>query len=167
MAEPKLALGRLTGLVVIDEIQRLPDIFPVLRALADQPRSGTRFLVLGSASPKLLRQSSETLAGRIAFLELDGLAMDEVRSSTADKLWNGAELARTFGIAATTVRRYLDLFTDALVVQQLQPWYEKVGKRQVKSPKVYLAGTGLLHTLLGLEDREAIEGHPECRPRTP
>ncbi len=221
LSEPKLALGRLTGLVVIDEIQRRPDLFPVLRVLVDRPQANTRFLVLGSASPDLLKQTSETLAGRIAYHQLDGFALDEVGGSATEKLWirggfprsflapsegdsyvwrqgfirtflerdiptlgiqvppltlhrfwrmlahyhgqlwNGAELARAFGVAATTVRRYLDILTHALVVQQLQPWYENVGKRQVKSPKVYLADTGLLHTLLAIEDRDALEGHPK------
>jgi predicted AAA+ superfamily ATPase len=77
------------------------------------------------------------------------------------QLWNGAELARAFGVAASTVRRYLDLLTGAKVIRQLPPWHENVGKRQVRSPKVYLADTGLLHALLGLPDREALEGHPK------
>jgi len=219
--EPKLALGRLQGLVVIDEIQRRPGLFPVLRVLVDRPENRTRFLLLGSASPDLLRQGSETLAGRIAYYELDGFGTDEVGPAQADslwvrggfprsflapseeasyewrqafvrtflerdipalgiqipaitlhrfwrmlahyhgQLWNGAELARAFGVAASTVRRYLDLLTGAKVIRQLPPWHENVGKRQVKSPKVYLADTGLLHALLGLPDREALEGHPK------
>lgn len=219
--EPKLALAHLGGLVVIDEVQRRPDLFPVLRVLIDRPESAARFLILGSASPELLRQSSETLAGRIVHHELDGLALDEVGPEAADalwlrggfprsylapsievssdwrrgfvrsflerdvpelgiripgttlhrfwrmlahyhgQLWNGAELARAFGVSATTVRRYLDLLTGALVVRQLQPWYENLGKRQVRAPKVYVADTGLLHTLLGVETREDLDGHPK------
>jgi predicted AAA+ superfamily ATPase len=219
--EPKLALAHLDGLVVIDEVQRRPDLFPVLRVLVDRPSSSARFLILGSASPELLRQSSETLAGRIVHHELGGLALDEVGGDRADDLWlrggfprsflapsielsaewrrgfvrtflerdipelgiqipgttlhrfwrmlahyhgqvwNGAELARAFGVAATTVRRYLDLLTGALVVGQLPPWYENLSKRQVRSPKVYIADTGLLHTLLGIETRESLEGHPK------
>jgi predicted AAA+ superfamily ATPase len=77
------------------------------------------------------------------------------------QIWNGAELARAFGVSATTVRRYLDVLHGALVVRQLQPWYENVKKRQVKSPKVYIADTGLLHTLLGVRDREELDGHPK------
>jgi hypothetical protein len=219
--EPKLALAHLEGLVVIDEVQRRPELFPILRVLVDRPSSKARFLILGSASPDLLRQSSETLAGRIFHHELDGLALDEVGRDQADdlwlrggfprsflassiedsadwrrafirtflerdiqelgiqipgttldrfwtmlahyhgQLWNGAELARAFGVAATTVRRYLDLLTGALVVRQLAPWHENLSKRQVRSPKVYVADTGLLHTLLGIETRESLERHPK------
>lgn len=219
--EPKLALAHLEGLVVIDEVQRRPELFPILRVLVDRPSSKARFLILGSASPGLLRQSSETLAGRIVHHELDGLALDEVgRDQAGDlwlrggfprsflaasiedsgdwrrafirtflerdiqelgiqipgttldrfwtmlahyhgQLWNGAELARAFGVAATTVRRYLDLLTGALVVRQLAPWHENLSKRQVRSPKVYVADTGLLHTLLGIETRESLERHPK------
>jgi predicted AAA+ superfamily ATPase len=219
--EPKLALAHLEGLVVIDEVQRRPELFPILRVLVDRPSSKARFLILGSASPDLLRQSSETLAGRIVHHELDGLALDEVgRDQAGDlwlrggfprsflaasiedsadwrrafirtllerdiqelgiqipgttldrfwtmlahyhgQLWNGAELARAFGVAATTVRRYLDLLTGALVVRQLAPWHENLSKRQVRSPKVYVADTGLLHTLLGIETRESLERHPK------
>jgi len=221
LAEPKLALGDLEGLVVIDEVQRRPDLFPVLRVLVDRPGSETRFLILGSASPELLRQGSESLAGRIVFHHLDGFALDEVgieegetlwvrggfpRSFLAPseevsvdwrrgfvqtflerdlpqlgiqipgetlhrfwrmlahyhgQLWNGAELARAFGVSGSTVRRYLDLLTGALVLRQLPPWHENVGKRQVRSPKIYVADSGLLHVLLGLDTREAVEGHPK------
>ena len=221
LEEPKIALGGLDGLVVVDEVQRRPDLFPVLRVLVDRPGSDTRFLILGSASPDLLRQGSESLAGRIVFHELDGFALDEVgidewetlwirggfpRSFLAPseevsvdwrrgfvqtflerdlpqlgiqipgetlhrfwrmiahyhgQLWNGAELARAFGVSGNTVRRYLDLLTGALVLRQLPPWHENVGKRQVRSPKVFVADSGLLHVLLGLDTREALEGHPK------
>ena len=219
--EPKLALSHLEGLVVIDEVQRRPDLFPVLRVLVDRPAPKARYLILGSASPGLLRQSSETLAGRIVYHELTGLALDEVGAGAGDdlwlrggfprsflapsievsadwrrafvqtflerdlpelgiqipsttlhrfwrmlahyhgQLWNGAELARAFGVSATTVRRYLDLLTGALVVRQLPPWFENLSKRQVRSPKVFIADTGLLHTLLGIETREDLDGHPK------
>jgi len=219
--EPRLALGGLEGLVVIDEIQRRPDLFPVLRVLVDRPESRARFLILGSASPNLLRQSSETLAGRIAFHDLDGFQINEVGVSASrllwerggfprsflavspeasnewrrafvqtflerdipqlgfqipapalsrfwrmlahchGQLWNGAEFARAFGVAASTIRRYLDLLTGALVVRQLQPWRENLSKRQVKSPKTYVADSGLLHTLLGIGSSEDLEAHPK------
>lgn len=87
LSEPMLALRPLRGLVVIDEVQRRPDLFPVLRVLADRPRSPARFLVLGSASPELLRQSSESLAGRIAYHEMDGFSLDEVGSGALLRLW--------------------------------------------------------------------------------
>jgi predicted AAA+ superfamily ATPase len=221
LAEPKLALGALKGLVVLDEIQRRPEIFPVLRVLIDRPQGDARFLILGSASPELLRQSSESLAGRIAYHELDGLALDEVGLEHADELWlrggfprsflasvreeslewrvgfirtflerdlaqlgvqvpaltlhrfwrmlahyhgqiwNGAELARAFGVADSTVRRYLDLLSGALVVRQLAPWHENIGKRQIKSPKVYIADTGILHALLGIGSMDDLLAHPK------
>ena len=219
LADPGLELRPLRGLVVLDEIQRLPEVFPLLRVLADRPRTPARFLVLGSASPELLRQSSETLAGRVAFHELDGFGLREVgdperlwlrggfplsylaRSTPASRrwrdgfirtfltrdlpglgssippptlrrfwmmlahwhgqIWNGAEFGRSFGVAHTTVRRYLDLLASVFVVRQLQPWHENIRKRQVRSPKVYVADSGLLHALLGLSTREAILSHPK------
>jgi predicted AAA+ superfamily ATPase len=221
LEEPKLALEPLRGLVVLDEIQRRPELFPVLRVLADRPRTPARFVVLGSASPGLLRQASESLAGRIVYHELEGLSLDEVGEDRSQllwrrggfppaflapseegssawrrefiraflerdipqlgirvpavtlnrfwrmlahyhgQLWNGVELARAFGVAHTTVRHYLDILTGALVIRQLLPWHENIGKRQVKAPKVYLADSGLLHTLLGLQSQEDLEGHPK------
>ena len=219
LADPGLELRPLRGLVVLDEIQRLPEVFPLLRALVDRPRTPARFLVLGSASPELLRQTSETLAGRVAFHELDGFDLREVsdldrlwlhgafprsclaRSSAASRrwrddfvrtflerdlaalgssvpsttlrrfwtmlahwhgqIWNGSEFARAFGVAHTTVRRHLDLLTSVFVVQQLQPWHENVAKRQVRAPKVYVADSGILHALLGLNTREALVSHPK------
>lgn len=220
LGDPMLALERLDGLVVLDEIQLRPDIFSVLRVLADQPGS-RRFLVLGSASPELLLQGAETLAGRIAFHRLPGfdlaevgaerwrqlwrrggfprsfLAPDEAESAawrrdfvstfvqrdlpalglpltgTAGRRfwtmlahghganWNGSELGRAFGVSDKTVRGYLDQLTGALVVRQLQPWHANIKKRQVKSPRIYIEDSGLLHTLLGIETREALERHPK------
>ncbi len=221
LADPTLALARLRGLVVIDEVQRRPDLFPVLRVLADRPRRPARFLVLGSASPDLLRQSSESLAGRISYHELPGLSLGEVGAGAAGRLWlrggfprsfvarsdaascewredfirtflerdlpqlgvsipsatlgrfwamlahyhgqvwNAAEFARSFGVSDMTVRRYLDVLVGTLVVHSLPPWSENLGKRQVRSPKVYLADSGLLHSLLGVRSREDLERHPK------
>lgn len=221
LAEPKLALDQLEGLVIIDEVQRRAELFPLLRVLVDRPGQDTRFLVLGSAGPDLLRQTSETLAGRIAYHELSGFTLDEVGMPGADRLWrrggfprsflsaseadsfewrrgfirtflerdlpalgvqipsptlhrfwrmlahyhgqtwNGAELGRAFGVPATTVRRYLDILIAALVVHGLPPWFANVAKRQVKSPKVYIADTGILHALLGLENPADLTGHPK------
>lgn len=221
VSDPMLALRELRGLVVLDEVQRAPGVFAALRVLADRPRRPARFLVLGSASPDLLRQSAETLAGRIAYHELRGFTLEEVgvaawpglwvrgafpraflaRGDAASgewrrgfvrtflerdlpqlgvsvpaptlhrfwmmlahyhgQVWNASELARAFGVADTTVRRYLDLLTAAYVVRQLPPWSENIGKRQVKAPKVYLADSGLLHTLLGLTTRRDLEVHPK------
>ena len=219
--EPTLALEPLRGLVVIDEIQRRPNLFPVLRVLADRRRQPARFLVLGSASPELLRQGSESLAGRIAFHELTGLDQAEVglekwrrlwlrggfprawlaRGNAASlewrrdfvrtfverdlpglgiampprllhdfwtmlahyhgQVWNGSELGRAFGVAHTTVRRHLDRMTGAYVMRQLRPWRENLGKRVVKSPKVYIADSGLLHALLGVESERDLAAHPK------
>jgi predicted AAA+ superfamily ATPase len=221
LADPELALGGLGGLVVLDEIQRRPQLFPMLRTLVDRPRPRARFLVLGSASPDLLRQSSETLAGRIAYHTLPPLTLDEVgpealerlwlrggfpRSFTARSLresvdwrrdfirtflerdlpqlgltipaatlrrfwtmlahyhgqvWNASEFARAFGVGDHTVRRYLDILASTFVVRILQPWTENLRKRQVKSPKVYLSDSGLLHSLLGLETMRDLTGHPK------
>jgi uncharacterized protein len=221
LSDPMLALQELKGLVVLDEVQRRPELFPVLRVLADRKPVRTRFLVLGSAAPDLLRQSSESLAGRIAYYELPGLAVREVGFERADRLWvrggfpkaflarsdresmewrqafirtflerdlpalgvniaadtmrrfwsmlahhhaqlwNASEIGRSFGVADTTVRNYLDKLTDALVVRQLKPWHENLGKRQVKSPKIFIRDCGLLHALLNLPAKRDIEGHPK------
>lgn len=221
LADPLLALRPLRGLVVIDEVQRCPEIFATLRVLADEPGVRRRFLVLGSASPELLRQSSETLAGRIAYHELAGFRLDEVPAGSWERLWrrggfplsflarseeqslrwrrelirsylerdipslglrlpapvlrrfwmmvahyhgqtwNASELARAFGVAHTTVQRYLDVLTETFMVRQLQPWAENIGKRQVKAPKVYVHDSGVLHALLGLGSAREIAGHPK------
>ncbi|MBK8996148.1 MAG: ATP-binding protein [Myxococcales bacterium] len=219
--DPMLALSRLRGVVVLDEIQRRPELFPVLRVLADRARTPARFLILGSATAELMRQSSESLAGRIAYHELRGLALDEVpprevtrlwrrggfprsllaRSEAASvgwredfvrtflerdipafglrlpsatlfrfwsmlahyhaQIWNGAELARAFGMTENTVRSYLDVLTQTFMVRQLLPWHENLGKRQVKAPKIYLSDTGILHGLLGIRTNAELERHPK------
>ena len=219
--EPKLALKDLTGLVIIDEIQRKPELFPLLRVLADRDDKAAQFLILGSASPKLLKQSSESLAGRISYYSLNGFAVDEIDSKDELKLWirggfprsylassekesfawrkdfirtflerdipqlgfhipaitlhrfwnmlahyhgqiwNGSELGRAFGMSHASVKRYVDLLTDALVVWQLKPWYQNMSKRQVKAPKVYIRDSGILHGLLGIESFLALEKHPK------
>ena len=221
LEEPTLTLESLRGLVVLDEIQNRAELFPVLRVLADRSPRPARFLVLGSASPELLRQGSETLAGRIAFYELPGFDLVEVEASNWQRLWlrggfpraylprahrqssewranfvrtfverdlprlgtvtsprtladfwtmmshyhgqtwNSSELGRAFGVAHTTVRGYLNLLTDTFVVRQLAPWTENIGKRVVKSPKVYVADSGLLHTLLGIEKPADLTSHPK------
>jgi hypothetical protein len=221
LADARLTLEPLRGLVVIDEIQRRPDLFPFLRVLADRPRTPARFLVLGSASPELLRQSSESLAGRVAYHELGGFSLEDVGAGRADRLWlrggfprsflarterqadewrrlfartfverdlpqlgvtipaatlerfwamlahyhaqvwNASEFARSFGVSDTTVRRYLDLLAATFAVRVLPPWSENLGKRQVRSPKVYLADSGILHALLGIRERRDLERHPK------
>jgi len=221
LTQPMTALEGLRGLVVIDEVQRAPEIFQVLRVLADRRPVPARFLVLGSASPELLRQSSETLAGRIRFVELPGFSLDEVgvehlrprllrggfplsylagsdaksfewredflrtfveRDVSAlgehirspanlrrlwtmlahrhGQVWNGAQLAGALGESYPTVKRHVDLLTGALVVRQLQPWLPNLEKRLVKSPKVYVRDSGILHALLGVRAFRELEGHP-------
>jgi predicted AAA+ superfamily ATPase len=219
--DPMLALEGLKGLVVLDEIQRKPDLFPVLRVLVDRPDPPARFLVLGSASPDLLRQGSETLAGRIAYHELTGFSLAEVSVDCQEKLWlrggfpaaflagdeeaallwreeflrtflerdlarlgievephalrrfwavlahfhgqvlNSSEVGRTLSVSHTTVRKYLNILVDSLVVRELKPWFANVRKRQVKTSKVYVRDSGLLHVLLGIADREDLSLHPK------
>ncbi|MHB8494730.1 MAG: ATP-binding protein [Casimicrobiaceae bacterium] len=221
LEEPRTALEPLEGLVVIDEVQRRPDLFPVLRVLADRRSRTARFLILGSASGDLLRQSSESLAGRTERIEIGGFTLAEVGQQSAAKLWrrggfplaflarteadsvawrkqfiqtllerdlpqwgvrvpatallrfwtmvahyhgqmwNAAEPARAMGVNPSTSRRYLDLLSDALMIRQLQPWHANLGKRQVKSPKVYVRDTGLLHQLFGLATEKALLSHPK------
>jgi len=219
--EPMTALSSLRGIVVIDEIQRRPELFPILRVLADRRPRRARFLVLGSASPALLRQSSESLAGRLETIELAGFSTSDVGTSglarhwrrggfprsylaRSDRdslswrrqflqtflerdipqlgvtipaatllrfwtmlahyhgnIWNAAEFARSMGVSEPTVRRYLDLLTGLFMIRQLQPWHENLGKRQVKSPKIYLRDSGLLHALLGIESEHHLLAHPK------
>ena len=221
LADPALALRPLKGLVVIDEIQRRPELFPLLRVLADRRPLPARFLLLGSAAPELLRQSSETLAGRIETVALEGFRLADLGAaaqprhwlrggfplaftarSAADSLawrrqflstlverdlpqlgvqipamalrrfwnmvahyhgqiWNAAELARALAVNESTVRRYLDLMTGVFMVRQLPPWFENLGKRQVKAPKVYVRDSGLLHALLGIGSQHDLEHHPK------
>lgn len=221
LAEPMRALEALRGLVIIDEIQRAPQLFPVLRVLADRERRLARFLLLGSASPELVRHASETLAGRIAFIEMGGFSLVEVGNGRLRRLWlrggfpraflargeteslkwredfirtflerdvrnfgfnvpplalrrlwtmlahhhgqvwNASEIGRSLGEAHTTVKRHVDILTGALVVRQLQPWFENLGKRQIKSPKVYVRDPGILHGLLGIASFPMLEAHPK------
>ncbi len=220
LSEPMTALESLRGLIVIDEVQRHPDLFPILRVLSDRKPIRARFLILGSASPELLRQSSESLAGRMAIVEMAGFTLEELNRPDLNRLWlrggfprsflarteaastawredfirtflerdlaqlgvqvpagtmrrfwtmtahysggiwNSSEIGRSLGEAHTTVRRHLDVLSSALVLRVLEPWYANVGKRLVKSPKVYIRDSGLLHTLLGIGDRRQLDGHP-------
>jgi uncharacterized protein len=225
LSEPELYLEEHADeLLVLDEVQRLPNLFEVLRGVIDRGRRegkrNGRFLLLGSASLELLAQSGETLAGRIAYAELtpfdvtevdDGdlgglwvrggfpesfLAADadaslrwrrdfirtylerdipqlgpRIPAETLRRLWtmlahgqggllNAANIARGLGVSGATVGNYLDLMVDLLLVRRLPPRLANVGKRQVRSPKVYVRDSGLLHSLLGIADKEALLGHP-------
>jgi predicted AAA+ superfamily ATPase len=221
LSEPDMALRPLKKLVVIDEIQRRPDLFPLLRVLADRSPLPARFLILGSASEDLLQQSSETLAGRLETVPLEGFRLSDLGASAQSRhwlrggfplaytprresdsvswrrqflqtflerdipqfgieipaaalrrfwnmvahyhgqIWNAAELARAMAMSESTVRRYLDLMAGVFMVRQLPPWFENLGKRQVKSPKVYVRDSGLLHSLLGITNRLDLENHPK------
>lgn len=221
LEHPLHALEDLRGLVVIDEIQRRPDLFPILRVLADRDPIPARFLILGSASPDLIRGSSESLAGRVTFVNMGGFDLSEVgpsaqkdlwwrggfpRSFLAEdddasrdwleafiqtflerdlralgiqvpaptlrrfwsmlahyhgQIWNASELGRSLQMAHTTVKHHLDLLCGALVVRQLPPWFENLRKRQVKSPKIYIRDSGLLHALLQIPSRTALDSHPK------
>ncbi|NQW38798.1 MAG: ATP-binding protein [Cyanobacteria bacterium] len=225
LSDPELYLQRQRGrLVILDEVQRVPELFGLLRGLIDANRlAGHRtgqFLLLGSASMDLLRQSSESLAGRIACLELNGLNVLEVGEPALDQLWNrggfpdsfqaasdsqsslwraqflrtylerdipqlgpripaetlrrfwtmlahsqggllnAASLGRSLGVDGKTIRHYLDLLVDLLLVRQLQPLLANPGKRLVKSPRIYVRDSGLVHTLLGLDNLNLVLGHP-------
>lgn len=221
LSEPDTALRPLKDLVVIDEIQRRPEIFPLLRVLADRQPLPARFLILGSASLDLLQQSSETLAGRIETVALEGFRLADLGTKAQGRhwlrgglplsftarnepdslawrrqflqtfierelpqlgvtipaialrrfwnmlahyhgqIWNAAELARALSVNESTVRRYLDLMTGVFMTRQLPPWFENLGKRQVKAPKVYVRDSGLLHALLGIADQRDLEHHPK------
>jgi predicted AAA+ superfamily ATPase len=218
--QPMVTLQDLRGLLVIDEVQRRPDLFPVLRVLCDRDPLPARFLILGSASPALLRQSSETLAGRMTTIAMSGFSLAEVGVAAQNQhwrrggfplsflaaseeesldwrkdfvrtflerdvpqfgvnipatslfrfwsvlahyhgqVWNASEAARTLNISESTARRYVDLLQGLFMIRQLQPWYANLVKRQVKSPKIYIRDTGLLHYLLGIRSEQELSLHP-------
>ena len=222
LEDPMTALSPLQGLVVIDEVQRRPELFPVLRVLADRENLPARFLVLGSASGELQRQSSESLAGRVERLTLSGFGMHELESASDEsslwlrggfplsflanddekslqwrrsfvqtlverdlpawgvrvptsamlrfwsmvshyhaQTWQSAEPASAMGVDQKTVRRYLDILTDAFIVRQLQPYFANIKKRQVKSPKIYIRDSGILHERLGIDTHKTLLQHPK------
>lgn len=228
LAEPMATLSPLRGLVVIDEVQRSPGLFPALRVLLDRSDAPGQFLLLGSASPVLLHQAGESLLGRVETIEVGGFdlqdaALAEARfddaaarlwlrggfpraylaSDDADSfawrrqaiashveldlpqfgigiaapamlrfwrmlahshgnIWSAADPARSLGVSEPTVRRYLDVLTQTMMVRQLQPWHANLAKRQVKAPKVYLRDCGLLHALLDLTTLPQLLSHPRC-----
>jgi predicted AAA+ superfamily ATPase len=221
LAEPELYLRtHQNRLVIIDEVQRAPELFPLLRALIDQDRRPGRFLLLGSASPELSRFGSESLAGRIIYNELSPFSLDE--TGTAEllrlwtrggyplsflaandekslrwreafiatylerdipqlgiripatmlrrfwtmiahhhgNLWNASAIANALGVSSPAASRYLDILCDTFIVRQLAPFSSNLKKRLVKSPKVYVRDSGLLHALLGIHNLEQLQGHP-------
>lgn len=221
LENPSLTLKPLQGLVIIDEIQKKPELFPLLRVLADRQPLLAKFIILGSASPDIIRQSSETLAGRIEFIHMSGFTLEEVHPKTMTPLWqrggfplsylaqneqdsfawrenfihtflerdlrnfgiesppaqlrrfwtmlahmhgqiwNAAQLASSLGFSNMTARRYLDILNGAFMIRILQPWHENIKKRQVKSPKVYIQDSGLLHSLLEIRDSPSLQSHPK------
>lgn len=221
LEQPMTALAPLSGLIVIDEAQRRPELFPVLRVLADRVDSPARFLLLGSASPDLRRQAAESLAGRVEIVEMRGFDRSEIpdgreaalwlrggfpRSFLAasdedswqwrrdfirlflerdlgvlgfgmspaamgrfwsmishyhGQIWNSAEVAGSLGVAPNTARHYLDALEQTMMVRRLAPWHANLGKRLVKSPKLYLRDSGLFHALQGIDRRDALLRHPK------
>jgi uncharacterized protein len=219
-AAAERTLAPMRGLVVLDEVQTMPQVLPVLRVLADRPGTPARFLILGSASPDLMRGTSETLAGRVAFVRLGGFDVTETGEDTAGRLWerggfprsflaaddaasyawrqdfietflsrdaprfgislppeglrrfwtmlahlhgsplNTAELGRAVSLDQKTVSRYVDILAGAFLVRRLPPWFENVGKRLVKAPKLYIRDSGVLHALLGLRTPKEVRSHP-------
>jgi len=223
LSDPMLAMENLTGLVVLDEVQRRPELFATLRALADRRPLPARFLLLGSASPDIVKGVSETLAGRARFIDMRGFSLGELPASRVpdtEKLWlrggfpdsflaasnaasqrwradfvrtflerdmpalgsktpapenrrlwtmlahlhgqllNFSTLSASLGLGVYAVRRQVDYFTGAFMVRQLAPWFENAGKRIVKSQKIYLRDSGVLHHLLGIGSRDELLGNP-------
>ena len=217
---PERVLRHCEGLVVIDEVQRMPALFEVLRPLCDDRNRKSVFLLLGSASWDLIKGVSETLAGRILFIDMGGFSLSEVGPENQDRLWmrggfprawlarsdgawarwmqsfsrtflerdvpglgsrvapealgrfwrmmahyhgqvwNASELGRSMDVSVTAVNHYRDLLAGAFMIRVLPPWFENLGKRIVKSPKVYLRDSGILHFLLGLEHARELPEHP-------
>jgi len=221
---PQLALEPLRGTIIIDEVQHHPDLFKTLRVLVDRTlpaKEKPRFLVLGSASWNMLRQTSETLAGRIQFLELTPLSLREAglnhlnslwirggfpksflaRSDSQSALWrksytktylekdvpslgmkippatlrrfwmmlahyhgqifNASEIGRSLGLTDHTVRHYLDILAGTFMVRELTPWFENIGKRQVRAPKLFFRDSGIFHSLLGVSTFDELHRHPK------
>lgn len=221
LEEPMTALRDLTGVVVIDEIQRKPELFPILRVLSDRNPLPAKFLILGSASPDLIRDSSESLAGRIETISISGFSLTELGAGSQaahwlrggfplsylaesdqnsfvwrknyiqtflerdlpqfgvripattmlrfwimvahyhGQIWKASEPARSLGLSEPTIRRYIDLLEGLFLIRRLQPWHTNIKKRQVKSPKVYIRDSGLLHWLLGISTQTELETHPK------
>jgi len=218
---PMSALAPLTGLVVVDEAQRAPGLFPVLRVLADREGQPATFLILGSASPELSRQAAESLAGRVEIIEMGGFGGGELRAEDLPSLWlrggfprsflakterdsldwrrnftrtflerdlaglgfgmapqamgrfwtmlahyhgqnwNGNEIAASMGVSPTTARSYLDALEQTFMIRRLLPWHANVGKRLVKTPKIYFRDSGIFHALLGIGSQGDLLVHPK------
>jgi uncharacterized protein len=214
-------LGQCEGLVILDEVQRLPELFTLLRPLCDRPDRSTRFLLLGSASWEMVKGVSESLAGRIQFVDVSGFSLAETGGESLHQLWfrggfpqaflsrsdaeamewheafgrtflerdianlgfaavpealrrfwmmlahyhgqtwNGSRLAETLGASRATVERYRDMLAGTFMLRVLPPWFENLGKRLVKSPKVYLRDSGVLHQMLGMTEAMDLPRYPQ------
>ena len=223
-ATPERVLRDREGLVVIDEVQRKPELFELLRPICDDPGRRAVFLLLGSASLDLVQGVSETLAGRMFFVDVGGFSLAEVGLEHQDRLWmqggfprawlapsaaawtrwmqsftrtflerdvpglgsrvspealgrfwtmlahvhsqawNASALSRSMGVSVNAVNHYRDLLAGTFMIRVLQPWFENVGKRVVKAPKIYLRDSGILHHLLGLESMDELVRHPAYGP---
>lgn len=222
---PKLILSPLEGLVVIDEAQLVPALYPVIRILVDEDRRvgrSRRFLLLGSAAPELIKGASESLAGRVHLIPMQGFGLGETGSERLSRLWNRggfpnsflaarddlslvwrkdfietfllrdlpqygvkipspelrrlwmmcahlhgkllnvSELGQSLGRTRLAVGNQLDILEGAFVIRRLQPWFENIGKRQRKAPKLYIRDCGLLHALLGIQDEGSLRLHPSA-----
>lgn len=218
LKDPLLALSPLSGLIVIDEIQFAPELFPTLRVLVDNKTLNQRFLILGSASTQLLKQSSETLAGRISYIELTPFGYPEV--GDLEKVWvrggfpksylaksdghsqqwrhsfiktflekdipklginipsenlrrfwmmlahrhgqilNSSDIGNSLQLSHNTIRHYTDILIGTFMIRQLQPWFENITKRQVRSPKIYFRDSGIFHTLININSYADLQLHP-------
>ena len=218
---PKTVFESLDGTLIIDEIQRRPELFPYLRTLVDKEKRKRKILILGSASKELIRQSSESLAGRISYIEVAPFAQYELKAKDSRQLWqrggfplsfmaksgsesfewrkayvstflerdipalginvpsntlfrfwkmlahyhgqviNYSEMGRSFGMADTTIRKYMDILIGTFMIRQLQPWHENIKKRQVKCPKLYFCDSGIYHYLLSVKNQRELASHPK------
>ena len=221
LENPRLVLEKLRGLVVIDEIQQKPELFPLLRVLVDSHGSSARYLILGSASPSIVKGISESLAGRVGFIDMTGFDAGEIGFDSFECLWlrggfpmsflarsdeesfrwrtqfirtfltqdmpqlgfsipseqmrrfwimlahyhgqtwNASEIAGSLNLNYKTTQRYLDILTGAFMIRQLQPWFENVGKRIRKTPKIYFRDSGIFHALLNLKSMDEIQTNPK------
>ena len=219
LENPELFLGSLFGLVVLDEVQRMPSLLEVIRPLSDREERPATFLLLGSASPQLVKNASESLAGRTEFVDLSGFSIEEIGSSNTEKLWfrggfpkaylaendvssvvwleaftrtflerdlpqlgcftgsaligrlwmmlasiqgqvlNYSSLGRSLALSYKTIQKYLDILEGAFMIRRIPPWFSNSCKRLVKSPKVYIRDSGILHNLLQIESTYLLKGH--------
>ena len=217
---PELLLRNSTGIVIIDEIQRQPELFTLLRPICDDPNRRARFLLLGSASPDLLQGVSETLAGRIQFIDVSGFSLEEIGEDNQNQLWlrggfprsylskddraarrwleafaqtflerdvlsldprvsppivdrfwrmlahrhghtwNTSEIGGSLGMRTRAVNNFHDILLGSFMIRSLPAWFENLGKRLIKSPKIYLRDSGILHYLLGLSNFSQLSSHP-------